>query len=412
MIASVSKGICAVGLAAACAFGLAACSSGSASGGVAATVNGTEIAEDDVTAYIEEVRTSVMSNSSDENADDAWGNYLSTYGYTPESLRETVIENYFVQRELIRQASEEEGITIDDATIDSYVDRMRSQYDSDEAWQNALSQTGMTEDEYRDSIRLALENTQLQEKVAPETDPSEEEIVEQCNSQLSTWDGAKRSSHILFSADDTETAQSVLDQINAGTLDFAEAAQEYSTDGSASNGGDVGWDKLTTFVDEYQTALDGLSVGQVSGLVTSQYGIHIIKCTDEFDAPESITSSSEIPQEFVDNVVETLKQQNSSTAYQEWLDSYRNSADVVINDMPEDVPYNIDMTPYTQDDASDDAASTDDGTTDDAAATDEGSTEEATESGDSAPAEAATDDATATDDAAADDAASNEGSAE
>ena len=59
------------------------------------------------------------------------------------------------------------------------------------------------------------------------------------------YDGAKRSSHILFNTGDEATAQDVLDRINSGELDFAEAAKEYSQDtGSAENGGDVGWDKL------------------------------------------------------------------------------------------------------------------------------------------------------------------------
>ena len=112
-------------------------------------------------------------------------------------------------------------------------------------------------------------------------DPSDEDVLSYAQTYISSFDGAKRSSHILFDADDTETAQSVLDQINAGTLDFAEAAKTYSKDSSAQNGGDVGWDKLNSFVSEYTAGLADLSKGQVSGLVTSSYGIHIIKCTDE-----------------------------------------------------------------------------------------------------------------------------------
>ena len=64
-----------------------------------------------------------------------------------------------------------------------------------------------------------------------------------------TYDGAKRSSHILFDSGDEATAREVLDKLNAGELDFAEAAKEYSKDGSASDGGDVGWDKTSSFVE-------------------------------------------------------------------------------------------------------------------------------------------------------------------
>ncbi len=50
----------------------------------------------------------------------------------------------------------------------------------------------------------------------------------------------------------------VLDKINSGELSFEDAVEQYSEDtGSKEKKGDVGWDKLTTFVDSYQTALEG-----------------------------------------------------------------------------------------------------------------------------------------------------------
>lgn len=159
----------------------------------------------------------------------------------------------------------------------------------------------------------------------------------------------------------------MLDQINSGQLDFAEAAKQYSTDtASAQNGGDVGWDAINTFVEPYTTALDGLSKGQVSGLVTSDYGIHIIKCTDEFSCDGKATSLDAYPQEFVDYISNIVKNQNQSSAYNDWFTTYKEQADIQINDMPEDVPYNLDMSQYQTDQSSDDQStdSTTDGSTD------------------------------------------------
>ena len=88
---------------------------------------------------------------------------------------------------------------------------------------------------------------------------------------------------------------------------------------------------------EYTDALAGLEKDQVSGLVTSQYGIHIIKCTDVFNAPKvvgedgtetvELTSTDQIPVEFLDSVKESLKQQNQSTAVQEWFNEYKEKAE-------------------------------------------------------------------------------------
>jgi hypothetical protein len=77
-------------------------------------------------------------------------------------------------------------------------------------------------------------------------------------------------------------AQDVLNQVNAGG-DFAELAKKYSQDSSASNGGDLGYLSKGQTVAEFEAALFALQPGQVSGLVKSKYGYHIIKVTDKKD---------------------------------------------------------------------------------------------------------------------------------
>ena len=350
----IMKAVCAVGLSAACVWSLAACTSGDQasgdSGAVAATVGDVPISEDTVTKYIESIRSQM--GVTDE---DSWGNWLAQNGYTPESVREEVVNSY-VQRELIKKGADERGITVDSTEVDGYVDQMKQNYDTDEKWQEALTQAGMTEDEYRSVIELQLKNRGLLESFASDEEPSEEDLLQYAQMYATTYDGAKRSSHILFDSGDEATAQEVLDKLNAGELDFAEAAKEYSKDGSASDGGDVGWDKTSSFVEEYQTALDGLEKDQMSGLVTSTYGIHIIKCTDVFTAPEEVTSLDQIPSDWVDSIKSSLKSQKQNEAYQQWLEEYKESSDVVINPMPEGLPYAVDMSKYQ---TSDDAAAED-----------------------------------------------------
>ncbi|OUO92374.1 peptidylprolyl isomerase [Gordonibacter sp. An230] len=338
------KAACAVGLSAACVWGLAACTGGNQasgdSGAVAATVGETSISEDAVTKYIENVRSQM--GVTDE---DSWGNWLAQNGYTPESVREEVIDSY-VQRELIRTGADERGITVDSSEVDKYVNEMKQNYDTDEKWQEALAQAGMTEEEYRSEIELQLKSRGLMESFATDEEPSEEDMLQYAQMYATTYDGAKRSSHILFDSGDEATAQEVLDKLNSGELDFAEAAKEYSKDGSASNGGDVGWDKTTSFVEQYQSALDGLEKDQISGLVTSDYGIHIIKCTDVFTAPEEVTSLDQIPSDWVESIKSSLKSQKQSEEYQQWLEERKESSNVVVNPMPEGLSYAVDMSKY------------------------------------------------------------------
>ena len=240
------KSACVLGLSAVCALGVAGCSNsstapgssndGSVSGGVAATVNGEPISEDLVTNYIESLRA--QYGLTDEGS---WGQYLAASSLTPESLRENIINSY-VELELMEEGAAAAGIVADDATVQGYVDSMKSNYDSDEKWQEALAGAGMTEDEYRQEIARQLVSQEFTATFESTEEPTDEEMLQYAQMYSSMFNGAKRSSHILFSADDEATAREVLERLQSGELDFAEAAQTYSQDGSASNGGDVGWD--------------------------------------------------------------------------------------------------------------------------------------------------------------------------
>ncbi|MDO5117196.1 MAG: peptidylprolyl isomerase [Eggerthellaceae bacterium] len=333
----VKRFLCTVGVAALCVLGLTACSGG-LTGGTAATVNGVAIPEDKVTTYIEQFRESYgLTKDSD------WKSWMQSTGYTPESLRSAVI-NIYVQQEAIKLAAADRGISIAPDVIDGYVNDVKSKYSSDEEWKKALDAVGMTEDEYRENIELSLLVEELTKAVEAETPESEEDqLLDYCNMYLNRFDGAKRSSHILFSSEDEETAKTVLDQLKEGSLDFETAAQTYSIDGSGADGGDVGWDKASRFITEYTDALDKLEVGEISGLVNSVYGIHIIKCTDKFTSPEKLSSIDEMPEGLVDYVRSTLSANSSNDALDAYLSAYVASLDVVENDIPKSVPYYVSL---------------------------------------------------------------------
>ena len=98
-----------------------------------------------------------------------------------------------------------------------------------------------------------------------------------------------KASHILIKADEKNAddvkkaearAQDVLKQSKGG--DFAALAQKYSDDpGSKEKGGDVGFFTKDRMVPEFANAAFALEKGQISGLVKSQFGFHIIKVTDK-----------------------------------------------------------------------------------------------------------------------------------
>ena len=116
-----------------------------------------------------------------------------------------------------------------------------------------------------------------------------------------------QASHILFkttgkSAEAVQKirqkAEKVLEEARAGK-DFAQLARRYSEDGSASNGGDLGFFGRGRMVPEFERAAFGLAKGEISDLVTTQFGFHIIKVlekqaarTQAFEEVEGLIRSS------------------------------------------------------------------------------------------------------------------------
>ena len=244
------KSMITAGVMAVFAVSLAACSgSSSGSGAAAATVNGVSIPESDITKTIESVRT-----QSGLDTEEAWGQFLVSNNMTPESVREQIIDSY-VNQELIKSGAAELGVSVDSSEVDTYVDSMKANFGDDEAWKEALQQAGFTEESYRESIETSLLQQKISAHFEESAEVTDEDVLDSAKMYASYYDGAKRSSHILFDAGDEATAADVLARIKSGDLDFADAAKQYSKDSSAEKGGDVGWDRTTTFVTEYQEAL-------------------------------------------------------------------------------------------------------------------------------------------------------------
>lgn len=330
-------------------------------GGVAATINGTNLTEDTVTKQIMSMRT---SNGYTKDKD--WAQYLVDNDLTPKKYRKQLIDSY-TQQILLQQAQKENGVTVSDKEVEkAWKDACKSAGGA-KTFKETLKTYGYTEDTYKDSLKESLAQQKLKDAVAPTSKPKDSEIVDYINENLSNYNDARRSSNILIKVDSDASdedkaaakakAQECLDKINSGELSFEDAVKRYSDDtGSKEKKGDVGWDKLTTFVDSYQAALEDLNKGDVSDVVESTYGYHIIKCTDYFHVDSQVDDIKQVPKDIKKYVSNVVRTQAESTAYSEWLEQYKKDADITVNPMPKDVPYNVSLKGVTK-------SSTDDSST-------------------------------------------------
>jgi len=112
--------------------------------------------------------------------------------------------------------------------------------------------------------------------------------------------------------------QEIKRRIDKGA-DFAEEAKLHSEDGSASQGGDLGWLSPGETVPEFENAMDALKVGQVSGLVQSGFGWHLIQVQQRRNTDVSVEQKRQRAR----NAIRAFK---SDEAFQDWLRQLRDRA--------------------------------------------------------------------------------------
>jgi peptidyl-prolyl cis-trans isomerase SurA len=101
--------------------------------------------------------------------------------------------------------------------------------------------------------------------------------------------------------------------------DFAKFARTYSQDGSASQGGDLGWISPGETVPEFERAMNALQDGQISDPVRTEYGYHLIQVLGRRDAEGSVAQQMDLARQ-------AIGQRKAEQAYADWLRELRDSA--------------------------------------------------------------------------------------
>lgn len=135
-----------------------------------------------------------------------------------------------------------------------------------------------------------------------------------------------RARHILLRLSPELTEQAAKDKladfkrrIVSGQADFAALARENSQDGSAKEGGDLGWASPGMFVPEFEQVMNQLAPGQVADPLVSRFGVHLIEVLQRRDA----ALSEREQREAVRNVV---RERKIEEAFNQWLQDVRGRA--------------------------------------------------------------------------------------
>ena len=113
------------------------------------------------------------------------------------------------------------------------------------------------------------------------------------------------------------------DQVRAKTADFGELAKKYSEDGSAQNGGELGWMGPGELVPEFEQTMNRLQIGEVSNPVKTQFGWHLIQVLERRETELTVDKQREFAKA-------AIRSKKMDQAYEDWVNELRDTATVKI----------------------------------------------------------------------------------
>jgi len=210
-----------------------------------------------------------------------------------DKLKKDIL-NELVSAELLYQASQKAGLGNMSKEVDSQLENIKKGFGSDQEFQKVLKERGIEIKDLKEDIKKGIYiNAYLEKdvfsKLGPVTEDEKKQEYEGNKDKLNIPDEVK-ASHVLIKVGDKATAEEKqkakekIEALRARAMsgeDFAKLAKENSEDASASNGGDLGYFKKGDMVKPFEDAAFGLEKDQISPVVETQFGYHVIKVTDK-----------------------------------------------------------------------------------------------------------------------------------
>ncbi|MDP3386979.1 MAG: peptidylprolyl isomerase [Eubacteriales bacterium] len=197
-------------------------------------------------------------------------------------LQENILENMIFER-IIYQEALKNNLTVNDTELDELMIEYKTFFEDEQAYADFLTSNNMKEEFLKNSLRTDEVIQRYVDFYMESLEISDEELLQYYEDNVDKFVSVK-ARHILVSS--MEEAEDVLSQINAGA-EFSDLAMTFSIDtNSAINGGDLGYFYKGQMVPAFEEAAFSLEIGEVSGIIPSDFGFHIIKLDDRSEGFE------------------------------------------------------------------------------------------------------------------------------
>jgi peptidyl-prolyl cis-trans isomerase SurA len=243
----------------------------------------------------------------------------------PPTDRRALLDELILEK-IMKKQIEAQGLQASEQQIDAYIASIRERNRLNDAQlTEALSQQGLTREQYRTQVRADIERAALINKeIRNKVNVSPEEIARYYNEHIDQYGTPPRAHVRIISrlvpagarpeekAEQRAKAEAIRADAAAGK-DFAALAKEHSQGPAASDGGDIGEVAHGQMQPEFEQALGGLDAGGVSKVIENAEGFHILKVEKrEGEAHQPIAEVSEA-------IREKLYRENLEDRYDRWL---------------------------------------------------------------------------------------------
>ena len=248
-------------------------------------------------------------------------------------LKEQILE-VLIRQQLLWQYAKQNDFVASNEETDKVIGQLRATFPTQEAYKEKLQSSGFTEEGFAEDTRQRLSVEMMIKDLNQSTSVTEKELADYyaANPKQFRMPEQVRVRHILIQvAPDADQAakdaarkkaESVLAEAGKEGADFAELAKKYSQGPSAENGGDLGYQGRGRLVKPFEDAAFALKQGEISDLVLTQFGYHIIKLEDRREG--QLASLDQVK----DQLSAYLKKTKASQSLQDKLEQLRSEANV------------------------------------------------------------------------------------
>lgn len=211
-------------------------------------------------------------------------------------FKDTVLEQ-MINTEVIYQQAKKDKLLPSEEEVNKQFKEFQKEVKDDKIYKQNMKKLGITDEDIKKEQEIGIAIKNYKDNFFKNAEISNEEMKKYYDDNKNEfYKDEVKASHILIKTIDENNnelsdkkkeeakkkAEDILKKIKSGE-EFAKLAKEYSEDGTASQGGDLGFFTKGEMVPEFEKAAWELKPGEVSDLVKTQYGYHIIKVTDKVD---------------------------------------------------------------------------------------------------------------------------------